>query len=120
MAAVDTGKIAFWQAHPGSQLKVLGSGENMTMVYARIEAGSLIPEHKHPHEQMAYCLQGEAVFRISGKAFHIKKGYSFIIPSNAVHSGKIEGDQEYVSIEVFSPPRQDLLRGKFAPEKPGE
>jgi len=37
-----------------------------------------------------------------------------------VHSGKIEGDQEYVSIEAFSPPRQDLLRGKFAPEKTRE
>jgi quercetin dioxygenase-like cupin family protein len=117
MSAVDTEKIAFWEGHPGSRMKVVGRGEKMTMVYARIKSGSDIPEHKHPQEQIAYCLQGEATFKIGDKTFLIEKGYSFLIPANTVHSGKVTSDEEYISVEAFSPPRTDLLRGEFKPEK---
>ena len=117
MAATDTEKIAFWEAHPGSRIKVVASGEKMTVVYAIIKPGSEIPRHSHAVEQIAYCLQGEAEFQIGDETFHIKKGYSFIIPPDVMHSGKITGDQEYASIEAFSPPRQDLLKGEFKPKE---
>lgn len=117
MAATDTEKLAFWEAHPGSRMRIVASGEKMTVVHAIIKPGSEIPRHSHPHEQIAYCLQGEATFWIGDKTFQIKKGYSFTIPPNLMHSGKIIGDQEYVSIEAFSPPRRDLLRGEFKPEE---
>lgn len=117
MSATDTEKLAFWEAHPGSSMKVVASGEKMTVVHAIIKPGSVIPRHSHAVEQIAYCLQGEAVFEIGDKTFQIKKGYSFIIPPDVMHSGKIIGDQEYVSIEAFSPPRQDLLKGEFKPKE---
>lgn len=117
MSAVDTAQLAFWEGHLGAHMKVVRSGEKMTMIYSRIEPGSEIPEHKHPQEQIAYCLQGEATFKIGDKTFLIKKGYSFLIPANIVHSGKITGDEEYICLESFSPPRTDLLRGEFKPEK---
>ncbi|TRO57549.1 cupin domain-containing protein [Candidatus Bathyarchaeota archaeon] len=117
MAVTDTEQIAFWEPHPGGQLKIIGNGKNMTLAYSRIQPGSEIPEHKHPHEQLGYCLEGEARYRIDKKTFDMKKGYSIIIPANMIHSAKIIGKQEFVSIEAFSPPRPDLVRGKFAPEK---
>ncbi|MEM2942839.1 MAG: cupin domain-containing protein [Candidatus Bathyarchaeia archaeon] len=116
MSATDTEKTTYWEAHPGARLKILASGERMTVVHSIIRPGSKIPPHSHPHEQIAFCLQGEAVFRIGKETFQIKKGYSFIIPPNAMHSGMALGNQEYVSIEAFSPPRQDLVRGEFKPE----
>lgn len=117
MAVTNTEQIAFWEPHSGGQLKMIGNGKNMTLAYSRIKPGAEIPEHKHPHEQLGYCLEGEASYRIGEKTFDVKKGYSIIIPANIIHSAKIIGKQEFVSIEAFSPPRPDLVRGKFAPEK---
>ena len=117
MSVMDTEQIAFWEPHPGGQLKIIGNSKNMTLAYSRIQPGSEIPEHKYPHEQLGYCLEGEARYRIGEKTYNVKKGYSIIIPANIIHSAKIIGNQEFVSIEVFSPPRSDLIRGKFAPEK---
>lgn len=117
MAVTNTEQIAFWEPHPGAQLKIIGNGKNMTLVYSRIQPDSEIPEHQHPHEQLAYCLEGEARYRIGEKTFNVKKGYSIIIPPNTIHSAKIIGKQEFVIVEAFSPPRPDLVSGKFAPEK---
>jgi quercetin dioxygenase-like cupin family protein len=50
----------------------------------------------------------------------VKKGHSFLIPPNVVHSAKVGGKKEYVVVEVFSPTRPDLLKGEFAPEKSEE
>ncbi|MBS7622154.1 AraC family ligand binding domain-containing protein [Candidatus Bathyarchaeota archaeon] len=115
MSAKDTEKIGCWEAHLGSHLKVIASGERMTLIQSVIRSGSKIPPQSHPHEQITFCLQGEAIFRIGRETFQIKKGYSLIIPPNIMHSGMAIGNQEYLSVEAFSTPRQDLLRGEFKP-----
>ncbi|WP_455369761.1 cupin domain-containing protein [[Eubacterium] cellulosolvens] len=117
MAVIDIEQIDFWEPHPGGQLKIIGNGKNMTLAYSRIQPEAEIPEHKHPHEQLGYCLEGEARYTIGEKTYEVKKGYSIFIPANIIHSAKIIGKQEFVSIEAFSPPRLDLVKGKFAPEK---
>jgi quercetin dioxygenase-like cupin family protein len=116
MPATDTEKTTYWEVHLGSRLKILAGGERMTVVHSTIRPRSEIPPHSHPHEQIAFCLQGKAVFRIGKETFQIKKGYSFIISSNVMYSGMILGNQEYVNMEALSPPRQSLLRGEFKPE----
>ena len=117
MAVVNTEQINFWEPHPGGRLKIIGNGKNMTLAYSRIQSKAKIPEHKHPHEQFGYCLEGEARYTIGNKTYYVKKGYSIHIPANILHSAKIIGKQEFISIEAFSPPRLDLVKGKFAPEK---
>ena len=117
MTVVDTTKIDFWEPHPGSRMRVVGNGKNATLVYARLKPGSEVPEHKHPNEQIGYCLDGECTIRIGEKTYLIKKGYSWAIPQNRMHSMKISNDGEFVSVELFSPPRPDLLRKEFAPDK---
>jgi len=117
MAATDTSEISFWETHPNCRVRVVRNGKRMTMLYAVAQPGAEVPEHEHPHEQMGYCLQGEATFRMGGKTVLVKKGYTYLIPPNTLHSSKITGKEEYIVIEVFSPARPDLLRGEFAPEK---
>jgi len=117
MSVIDTTKIDFWEPHPGSRMRVIGNGEHVTLVYARLKPGSDVPEHKHPSEQMGVCLQGEAIFIIDEKEFTVKEGFSWIIPENTTHSMKISEKEEFVSVELFSPPRPDLLRREFAPDK---
>ena len=57
-------------------MRVIGNGEHVTLVYARLQPGSDVPKHKHPSEQMGVCLQGEAIFIIDKKEFIVKEGFS--------------------------------------------
>jgi quercetin dioxygenase-like cupin family protein len=117
MPVINTEQIDFWEPHPGGQLKIIGNGKNMTLAYSRIQPDAEIPEHKHPHEQLGFCLEGTARYTIGNEKYEVKKGYSIFIPANVIHSAKIIGEHEFVCIEAFSPPRLDLIKGKFAPEK---
>jgi len=43
---------------PGWRGKFIRS-ENMTFVYWDVPAGTVLPEHSHPHEQVAHSFEGE-------------------------------------------------------------
>jgi quercetin dioxygenase-like cupin family protein len=117
MSTIDVKKVKLWNINPGVKLGVIGIGERMTLTYSIHESGSLIQKHKHIHEQLGYCLQGEAIYEIGDKKINLKKGYSFVIPPNTMHSAKVISNEELLLVETFSPPRPDLIKGEFAPDK---
>jgi quercetin dioxygenase-like cupin family protein len=63
-------------------------GEQMTVAYWEIEAGAILPEHAHHHEQIANLLQGEFELTVAGETRHLKPGSVAVIPSNVPHSGR--------------------------------
>ena len=89
----------------------------MTLTCSIHESGSLIPKHKHIHEQLEYCLQREAMHEIGDKKINLRKGHGFVIPPNTIHSAKIISKEELLLVETFSPPRPDLIKDEFAPDK---
>jgi quercetin dioxygenase-like cupin family protein len=117
MSVIDTSKISFWKTHPNCDVRVIGSGERITMLYSITHPGPENPGHKHPHEQMIYCLQGEGTYRVGDREVIVKKDYTLLIPPNVPHTLKKTGKEDYIAIEIFSPVRPDLIRGKFTPEK---
>ncbi len=95
---------------PGFEGKFIHSN-NITVAYWSITKGSILPEHDHPHEQIANVIEGELELSIEGEIKLLKSGEVAIIPSNAKHYGKAISDC-YV-IDIFNPVREDY---KFAPE----
>ncbi len=81
---------------------------NMTFAYWDIEAGKLLPEHVHPHEQVAHVLEGQFELTIAGKTQIMQPGELAIIPSNAKHSGK--AITKCRVLDVFYPIREDYLK----------
>jgi quercetin dioxygenase-like cupin family protein len=79
--------------------------ENMTFVYWDIEAGALLPEHSHPHEQVTSGIEGELDLTVDGEIKKIGPGTVIIVPPNAVHSGKALTNCRI--IDVFYPVRED-------------
>ena len=79
--------------------------ENMTFVYWDIKAGSLLPGHSHPHEQITTLIEGEFVLSIDGKTKHVKPGDIAVFRSNIKHGGNAITDC-YI-IDVFHPVRED-------------
>ncbi len=81
------------------------NGVTMTSVTWTIAAGSELPEHSHPHEQVAHVLDGEFELTIDDRTQRLGAGMVAVIPPNAVHSGRAVTRCRI--IDVFHPVRDD-------------
>jgi quercetin dioxygenase-like cupin family protein len=79
--------------------------ENMTLAYWDIAAGSPLPEHTHPHEQVVNVLQGNLELTVDGTPYLLGPGSVVVIPPNMPHSGKAVTACNV--IDVFYPVRED-------------
>jgi quercetin dioxygenase-like cupin family protein len=70
-----------------------------------MKPGSLLPEHKHLHEQISYVLEGEVEATIDTGSKVLRPGDLFSVKSNTSHSCRALGQP--VKIIVASSP---LLR----------
>ena len=91
---------------PGYTVKFIHT-ENMTFAFWEIKKGSILPEHAHPHEQVANMLEGQYELTIEGESQLLEPGMVATIPSNAKHGGVAATDCRI--LDVFSPVREDYL-----------
>lgn len=89
---------------PGFKARFVHSAQ-MSLVFWDIEAGAVLPEHSHVHEQVGQVTKGEFEMTIDGVTKVLKAGMVVCIPSNAVHSGRALSD--CCILDVFSPVRED-------------
>jgi quercetin dioxygenase-like cupin family protein len=82
----------------------------VAMIY--IKKGGVVPMHHHENEQISYMIEGVLEFDIEGKKVELQKGGVLTIPSNVPHSATALDDT--VSMDIFTPPRQDWLTGQDA------
>ncbi len=90
---------------PGVEIRVIHA-ERMSMVFFHVAAGTRIPEHAHPHEQIGTVIRGEVNLAVGEESFTVRAGEAYHVPGNVTHSGFCPSDTELV--EVFCPPREDL------------
>lgn len=104
---VKTGPDGFLPVLPGIQRKTLVHGEHTLTTEFRMNAGSALPVHSHPHEQTGYLVSGHIRLTIGDEPFDVTPGSSWCIPGNVVHRAEILANS--VAIEIFSPVREDYL-----------
>jgi quercetin dioxygenase-like cupin family protein len=80
-------------------------GTNLTLGYVEVKKGSILPEHRHVHEQITFVLEGQLDMIIGGVPCPLSAGMYHIIPSNIPHSATAPVDCKV--IDVFSPVRED-------------
>ncbi len=61
--------------------------ENMTLAYWDVDPGAELPEHSHPHEQIANVLEGRFELTVDGKPRILEPGMVAVIPGGVTHSG---------------------------------
>jgi quercetin dioxygenase-like cupin family protein len=91
----------------GVRRRTLVAGERMMQIAVILDRGAHVPEHRHPHEQIAHVLRGRLRLTLAGVAHEIDPGESLYIPGHAPHSA--EALEETLVVDTFSPPREDLL-----------
>lgn len=87
---------------------VTGSREMLAQIY--LKRGAQVPLHTHESEQMTYILQGALRFVIDGEEIIVREGEVLHIPSGTPHQS--EALEDTFELDVFSPVRQDWLKGE--------
>lgn len=95
------------QVLEGVKLKTLVYGDRTLFTEFRLEMGSKLPRHHHPHEQTGYLVSGRIRLSIGDKMFEAAPGDSWCIPGDVEHGAEILMDS--VAVEVFSPVREEYL-----------
>ena len=91
-----------------SQKLVAGEREMLAQVY--LKRGALVPMHSHESEQMTYILQGALKVVVGGEQMTVREGEVLHVPPWIPHQA--EALEDTLELDVFSPVRQDWLRGE--------
>jgi len=92
---------------PGIKRQTVTSGKTMYQMLAKLEAGSKMPDHRHPQEQIVHILEGRMKLIVDGMPHELATGDSFYLASNVPHG--VETIDETRVLDTFSPPRNDYL-----------
>jgi quercetin dioxygenase-like cupin family protein len=85
--------------------------EKMTLSVVDMDPHAVIDEHRHPHEQIGYMVEGEAEFIIAGESYHVRAGQMWRLPGGVPHK-VIAGERPMRAIDVFYPVREDMRAKK--------
>ncbi len=92
----------------GTRRKILSHSDNLMAVEVYFEEGAVGAPHTHPHEQIAYIIEGEFEFTNDGEMQVVKAGDSVKFAPNVLHgavcrkAGKV--------LDIFTPCRLDFLK----------
>lgn len=89
------------------------TGEKGMMIWWYWKAGAHVEPHVHPHEQLVWVLSGKVELRAGRERRTCGPGDLAVVPGGIEHEAWFIDDTEV--IDVFAPPREDLL----TPARPG-
>ncbi|MFN2281710.1 MAG: cupin domain-containing protein [Anaerolineales bacterium] len=104
MYFLNLDEIAEREIVPGYRAKFIHA-EGMTIAYWEVEAGAALPEHSHPHEQIANVLEGEFELTVAGESRILVPGQVAVIPGDVPHSGRAVSACRL--LDAFQPARED-------------
>jgi quercetin dioxygenase-like cupin family protein len=88
--------------------KIRAHDGGLMIVEVIFEPGAVGSEHRHVHEQVCYCLEGEFEFTVEGQATRLRPGDSVYVPPSALH-GAVCLDKGRL-LDIFTPQREDFLK----------
>src|SRR5579864_6011307 len=110
-------KVYNWSQVPEEQMNAMLSrqvihGETMTIARLKIRKGAVVPLHQHVNEQITILERGKLRFVIGDEERIVNAGETLDIPPNAPHM--VEALEDSVATDLFSPVREDWIRGDDA------
>lgn len=95
------------EVFPGVTIRTT-AGTGMMLSVVHLEAGAVVPEHAHPHEQMGLLISGRLEFTIGGQTRTLGPGDRWSIPGGVPHRVVAVGGPA-LALDVFHPIREDYL-----------
>ena len=87
-------------------------GDGLTIARLILDRGAVVPRHAHVNEQISTIESGRLKFIFDHAEVTLLAGESLQIPSNVPHAA--EALERTVALDVFTPVREDWVRGDDA------
>jgi quercetin dioxygenase-like cupin family protein len=84
-------------------------GQRAMANFVSFQPATEAPRHVHEEEQIVIVLDGEFTFDLDGDVRTMRRGDVAVVPSWVPH-GAWTTDSHCLEIDVFTPPRQSLLK----------
>jgi len=107
MEIVHRDEMTAVQALPGLVRRVLAHSAALMLVENTIAAGTVLPVHQHPHEQILYVQSGQLRLECEGQERCMPTGDSCAIPGGVAHG--VTAITDLVVLDIFAPAREDFL-----------
>ena len=104
--SIDWSSIPWTPVREGVERKAF-SGEGATVSLNRLMPGHEPRPHSHPHEQIAYIVEGRMRFFIGDQTHDLGPGGLVVIPGGVTHWGEVLGDEPVINLDVFTPKRAE-------------
>jgi quercetin dioxygenase-like cupin family protein len=110
-------EVRRWDEEPVEQLaptigRQMLHTQAMTVARVHLAAGAVVPRHQHVNEQVANVVSGRLRFVVGDEEVVLGAGDSIALPADVPH--EVEALEESLVIDVFSPVREDWVRGDDA------
>lgn len=86
------------------------NGSNMTLAQFTFKRGARVARHSHVNEQFSIVINGKLRFVVGSETYVASSGDVVHIPPNIPH--EVEALEDSIVIDVYSPVREDWLRGE--------
>ena len=85
------------------EYQVGATGIRAMVTVMAFRKGQSVAPHRHPNEQVGYCLAGRFQLTLDDQTFLVEPGNSYAIPGNTTHAYQVLEDAR--AVEFFTPPR---------------
>jgi quercetin dioxygenase-like cupin family protein len=103
----DGGGAAESHPEPGLTRRVGAYNDKLFLAEHRMEKGWVGTAHSHPHDQMAYVVEGCIRVTAGGRTFDVRAGESFVVRGGVEHQASALERSRV--IDVFTPCREDYI-----------
>ena len=86
----------------------IASGEKVMLSLVTLAPNAVVPMHAHPHEQMGMMVSGTLELTVAGESRTLSGNAIFLVPGGVPHMA-VAGPQGAMTLEAFSPPREEFL-----------
>lgn len=94
----------------GVIVKLLASGQNVSLSLLQAEPGTSFEIHDHEEEELSYIVQGKAIMTVEEETYDIEAPYVIKIPPHVRHGLTVIGTETLLKLNAHSPPRITALR----------
>jgi mannose-6-phosphate isomerase-like protein (cupin superfamily) len=104
------------EPHPGVKGRVV-QADHVTLVVYDYAPRTVVDTHKHDVEEVGVVVKGSLAMVIAGEQRILMPGDSFRVPAKTAHGARVFEEPTQV-IDVYAPPRADLMRPGLATGEP--
>jgi quercetin dioxygenase-like cupin family protein len=107
----EVGPLPIWDGVVARAIE----GEHITFSVVELAPNAVVPEHRHPNEQIGMVIQGSGRFRVGDEERDVRPGSTWRVLADVPHEMHV-GPEGAVVIDVFTPLRSDWRA--FTPDQP--